>query len=566
MGKVVQCPWRRAEEEEEEGKWAVERASERVARGDMEGALWLLQRAQRLHPAARGLAEIQAVAQVCHAATWNPCACSSASQRASPHWYRILTVNEKADLGTIKKRYRQLALLLHPDKNKHARAEEAFKLVSEAYAHLSDSKKREAFDSLIRKRECRKCSSECQPAWDATRCSTESLKGRNQMDYQSCCFPFDFHTAEWRMEHEKLRMFREQAQAKVDSLAHILKERRSRWSEEMGITKGRYRKASERRMYGNNFQSNAYNEIKDHVEGKAFDSGSLEELYNQCKGATNDESRRETCKISQSSRVGGEEAFVEKRLVQDLGCKSSNDTQTPQVLQKLQGLLGILKEEMSGNGNEDAKLRTERFCGEGRAAEVATMYINAKRAACSSANAPQHSGNKLEEERTVIDDFLAGLNERGVGDQPRQRKYYTGWNFNRPKDTVPNENPKRNGYKASSSFYTESNRARTAQSGLSCSEGLKMASSKEKIMGNCHQAGSNALAADGSHLWQKSESVCGNEEKILERQKKKSEQLLRTLERLREETQSVVATLESMKAEARIFPAASCHVPAPIAT
>ncbi|MCO5607206.1 hypothetical protein L7F22_061399 [Adiantum nelumboides] len=435
MGKVVQCQSKQ-EEDEEEGTLAVERASERVARGDMEGALWLLQRAQRLHPAARGLAKIQAVAQVCLAATWNPCACSSASQYSSPHWYRVLLVNEKAERGAIKKRYRQLALLLHPDKNKHARAEEAFKLVSEAYAHLSDSKKREIFDSLIRKRECRKCSSDCQPSWDAAKDSRESLKGRNQMDYRSCFFPFDFHTAEWRMEHEKLRMFREQAQAKVDSLAHILKERRSRWSEEVGLTKGRYRRASEYRTYDSYVQSTMCNQSKDRADRRAFFHWqSLEELFDQSQGGTKDESGTNRSKVLKNIRVGDAALDAEKRLVQKPGCRTSKDSQTPQVLQKLQGLLGILKEEMSGNTSGDAKSRNDRPSGEGRTAEGAPIHSNV--AACSSSSAPQHSSPKDEEELNVIDDFLAGLNDRIVeGIQPQKHEHYTGKSFDSTSDAI----------------------------------------------------------------------------------------------------------------------------------
>ncbi|KAK1295340.1 hypothetical protein QJS10_CPA16g01581 [Acorus calamus] len=40
-----------------------------------------------------------------------------------------------------------VALQLHPDKNKHSKAEIAFKLVSEAYECLSDKTKRKAFNA-----------------------------------------------------------------------------------------------------------------------------------------------------------------------------------------------------------------------------------------------------------------------------------------------------------------------------------------------------------------------------------------------------------------------------------
>ncbi|KAK8527641.1 hypothetical protein V6N13_085460 [Hibiscus sabdariffa] len=49
------------------------------------------------------------------------------------------------------------SLQLHPDKNKHPKAEVAFKLVSEAYSCLSDNVKRRAFNSERRKHFCIEC-------------------------------------------------------------------------------------------------------------------------------------------------------------------------------------------------------------------------------------------------------------------------------------------------------------------------------------------------------------------------------------------------------------------------
>ncbi|KAK7351014.1 hypothetical protein VNO77_10135 [Canavalia gladiata] len=57
-------------------------------------------------------------------------------------WYGILGVSPFADEETVRKQYRKLALTLHPDKNKSLGAEDAFKLVSEAWSLLSDKTKR----------------------------------------------------------------------------------------------------------------------------------------------------------------------------------------------------------------------------------------------------------------------------------------------------------------------------------------------------------------------------------------------------------------------------------------
>ncbi len=62
-----------------------------------------------------------------------------------PDFYWILGVARDADQETIKKKYRTLAKKFHPDKG-NAADEEKLKQVNEAYAVLSDEKKRAAYD------------------------------------------------------------------------------------------------------------------------------------------------------------------------------------------------------------------------------------------------------------------------------------------------------------------------------------------------------------------------------------------------------------------------------------
>lgn len=63
-------------------------------------------------------------------------------------YYDILGVSKSASVDEIKKAYRRLALEWHPDRNKAAGANEKFKEINEAYAVLSDPKKKETYDQF----------------------------------------------------------------------------------------------------------------------------------------------------------------------------------------------------------------------------------------------------------------------------------------------------------------------------------------------------------------------------------------------------------------------------------
>lgn len=59
----------------------------------------------------------------------------------------MLGVAKDADQKAIKDAFRSLALKYHPDRNKAPEAEERFKAIAEAYAVLSDPKKRARYDA-----------------------------------------------------------------------------------------------------------------------------------------------------------------------------------------------------------------------------------------------------------------------------------------------------------------------------------------------------------------------------------------------------------------------------------
>jgi curved DNA-binding protein len=64
-------------------------------------------------------------------------------------YYSLLQVQPEADFTELKKAYHRLAVLWHPDRNPGSQmAEDRFKAIAEAYAVLSDPKKRKRYDEV----------------------------------------------------------------------------------------------------------------------------------------------------------------------------------------------------------------------------------------------------------------------------------------------------------------------------------------------------------------------------------------------------------------------------------
>ncbi|XP_077218296.1 uncharacterized protein LOC143852663 [Tasmannia lanceolata] len=147
------------------------------------------------------------------------CSMSSSSATCAHHgfhlkksafidWYLLLSIDQNSGIDDIRKRYRQLALQLHPDKNKHPKAEVAFKLVSEAYGCLSDNAKRIAFDYERRSSFCKECS--------------------RKPKYQTHNFNSNFNI-------EKLGTGKPMEQAKSYKVLQAMKEARKRFKEEAKV-------------------------------------------------------------------------------------------------------------------------------------------------------------------------------------------------------------------------------------------------------------------------------------------------------------------------------------------
>ncbi|ONK67544.1 uncharacterized protein A4U43_C05F1140 [Asparagus officinalis] len=113
-------------------------AESKMLNKDFTGARKIVLKAQKLYPDLENVLQMLTVCEV-H--------CSAENKiNGEIDWYGILQVIPTADELTIKKQYRKLALLLHPDKNKFGGAEAAFKLVGEAHRTLTDKSKRVLHD------------------------------------------------------------------------------------------------------------------------------------------------------------------------------------------------------------------------------------------------------------------------------------------------------------------------------------------------------------------------------------------------------------------------------------
>lgn len=122
----------------DEATRAMSIADSKLLQKDFLSAKKFVLKAQNLYPGLHGIPQILTTLDV-HIAAENKI-------RGEVDWYRVLDTNPSADYDAIKKQYRKLALMLHPDKNKSAGAESAFKLISEAWRLLSDEEKRAAYN------------------------------------------------------------------------------------------------------------------------------------------------------------------------------------------------------------------------------------------------------------------------------------------------------------------------------------------------------------------------------------------------------------------------------------
>ncbi|KAL1814046.1 hypothetical protein DCAR_0626453 [Daucus carota subsp. sativus] len=109
---------------------------------DLTGAKDFATSAQDSDPLLDGSDQILAISDVLIAA--------DKKVNGNHDWYAILQLNSRCDdLVLLKKQYRKLAILLHPDKNRFAHCHDAFRLVSDAWDVVSDSSKKAGYDKAV---------------------------------------------------------------------------------------------------------------------------------------------------------------------------------------------------------------------------------------------------------------------------------------------------------------------------------------------------------------------------------------------------------------------------------
>ncbi|EHA8591576.1 putative dnaJ-like subfamily B member 14-like [Cocos nucifera] len=116
--------------DKEEAEKAKAKAEEMFKSNDIEGAKKMVLKAQRLYSSLPGLSQMLAAFNVHLAA-------AAKDRNGRTNCYVVLDVDPSDDIKTIKRRCKKLRFLTHPDKNRSAAADGAFKLVVQAWEFIS---------------------------------------------------------------------------------------------------------------------------------------------------------------------------------------------------------------------------------------------------------------------------------------------------------------------------------------------------------------------------------------------------------------------------------------------
>ncbi|CAN6818350.1 hypothetical protein Bca4012_007373 [Brassica carinata] len=115
-------------------------AEKKISENDYVGAKKFVNKAENLYPKLDGLKQVSMMIDVYISAS------DKINTKGEADWYGVLGVDPSVTDEDLKRQYKKLALLLHPDKNKFTGATEAFKLISEGWCLLSDKAQRFSYD------------------------------------------------------------------------------------------------------------------------------------------------------------------------------------------------------------------------------------------------------------------------------------------------------------------------------------------------------------------------------------------------------------------------------------
>ncbi|XP_024539012.1 uncharacterized protein LOC9653271 [Selaginella moellendorffii] len=478
----------------------LEQARHCLRDGSYDRALSLLGRVERLRPTMGGISELAAIAQVCQAANWR-CSCRMQVPRPrNPDWYRVLKVDEEADSIAIKKRYRQLALLLHPDKNKNVKSEEAFKLVSEAYACLSDRSLRRSFDIERSKSYCSRCYSQ------------ESLRRKTEDASKS-------QTNFLKTEQERLQMFREKARARVTSLTQDIRTRRSRWNADLESAREKYqnKRVDRKSMFSEDRQTRESDVFQPGLQtGRKFHVTPESDLMSILRGRRPFE--RERSQVSES--LDGLLSRLRKDSREEFSFSSyrakkplAEEVDTPESSRPREGAAAPFTDGQFGYFRDN----------HGQCSDITNRFFS-KRVSSLAETLPARKLFKEEDE--IVEESLETA--AAASDLRRHTKAAEA-------TTETSSHTEIRSSMAASSEATPPPAA--TQAGMWSSRG------HHNLRGNLVGDESSATRTE----YTESLFCCGSRKSVLKEQRQKSEELLKTLERLRQEAKSVAATLDKLK-------------------
>ena len=119
------------------------------------------------------------------------------------NFYQLMEIEQYADADVVKRRYRELALLYHPDKNPSNKvAEEYFKILTQGYNILSEPDKKAEYDQLLRQYYERK-STKIEPVRSGNKQADIREKLRKHAELQRRRIIVEFENAESNLSHTK---------------------------------------------------------------------------------------------------------------------------------------------------------------------------------------------------------------------------------------------------------------------------------------------------------------------------------------------------------------------------